>query len=151
MSTDVVACPDCDLLQRIPALAPGGAAYCPRCGRKLATCKPGSIERTTALAVAAAIAFLVTNLEPLMGLSLAGREASTTIAGGVWRMWEQGERITALLIALFAVIAPALQIGFLLAILLSVRRPPAPRWVGALLRWVVIAGSWSMVEVMMLG
>lgn len=151
LSTDVVACPDCDLLQRIPALSPGGAACCPRCGRKLATCNPGSLERTTALAVAAAIAFLVTNLEPLMGLSLAGREASTTIAGGVWQMWEQGEKITALLIALFAVIAPALQIGFLLAILLSVRRPPAPRWVGTLLRWVQIAGSWSMVEVMMLG
>jgi paraquat-inducible protein A len=151
LSTDVVACPDCDLLQRIPPLPPGGAACCPRCGRKLATCKPGSLERTTALAVAAAIAFLITNVEPLMGLSLAGREASTTIAGGVWRMWEQGEKITALLIALFAVIAPALQIGFLLAILLAVRRPPAPRWVGTLLRWVEIAGSWSMVEVMMLG
>ena len=151
LSTDVVACPDCDLLQRIPALSPGGAACCPRCGRKLATCKPESQERTMALAVAAAIAFLITNMEPLMGLSLAGREASTTIAGGVWQMWEQGEKITALLIALFALIAPALQIGFLLAILLSVRRPPAPRWVGTLLRWVVIAGSWSMVEVMLLG
>ena len=151
LSKDVVACPDCDLLQRIPALSPGGTACCPRCGRKLATCKPGSLERTTALAVAAAIAFLVTNVEPLMGLSIAGREASTTIAGGAWKMWEQGERITALLIALFAVIAPALQIGFLLAILLSVRRPPAPRWVGTLLRWVEIAGSWSMVEVMLLG
>jgi paraquat-inducible protein A len=29
--------------------------------------------------------------------------------------------------------------------------PPAPRWVGTLLRWVEIAGAWSMVEVMMLG
>jgi paraquat-inducible protein A len=151
LSTEIVACPDCDLLQRIPPLPPGGAVCCPRCGRKLAACRPGSIERTTALAVAAAIAFLITNVEPLMGLSLAGREASTTIAGGVWRMWEQGERITAVLIALFAVIAPALQIGFLLAILLSVRRPPAPRWVGKLLRWAEIARDWSMVEVMLLG
>jgi len=151
LSADVVACPECDLLQRIPALPPGGTACCPRCGRKLATCKPGYLERTTALAVAAAIAFLLANLEPLMGLSVAGREASTTIAGGAWKMWEQGEKITALLIALFAVIAPALQIGFLLAILLAVRRPPAPRWVGTLLRWMEIAGAWSMVEVMLLG
>jgi len=151
LSEDLVACPECDLLQRIPALSPGGTACCPRCGRKLATCKPGSIERTTALAVAAAIAFLLTNLEPLMGLSIAGRESSTTIAGGAWQMWVQGEKIAALLIALFGVIAPALQIGFLLAILLSVRRPPAPRWVGTLLRWVEIAGAWSMVEVMLLG
>lgn len=151
LSPDVVACPDCDLLQRIPALSPGGTACCPRCGHKLATCKPGSIERTTALAATAAIAFLFANVEPLMGLSIAGRESSTTILGGVHRMWIEGERITALLIAFFAVIAPALQIGFLLAILLSVRRPPAPRWAGTLLRWVHIAGLWSMVEVMMLG
>ena len=27
-----VACPDCDLLQRIPPLPPGGKAHCPRCG-----------------------------------------------------------------------------------------------------------------------
>ena len=151
LSKDVVACPDCDLLQRIPALPPGGTACCQRCGRKLATCKPGSIERTTALAVAAAIAFLLANLEPLMGLSVAGRESSTTIAGGAWQMWVQGEKIAALLIALFGVIAPAVQIGFLLVILFSVRRPPAPRWIGTLLRWVEIAGAWSMVEVMLLG
>jgi len=148
---NLVACPECDLLQRIPALSPGGTACCPRCGFKLASFKPGSLERTTALAFAAAIAFLVTNVEPLMGLSVAGREASTTIAGGAWLMWVEGEKITALLVALFAVIAPALEIGFLLTILLSVRRPPAPRWVGTLLRWVEIAVSWSMVEVMMLG
>jgi paraquat-inducible protein A len=151
ISTDVVACPECDLLQRIPALPPGGTACCQRCGHKLATCKPGSLERTTALAVAAGIAFLLTNVEPLMTLSVAGRESSTTIAGGAWQMWVQGQKIAALLIAFFAVIAPALQVGFLLTILLSVRRPPAPRWVGTLLRWVEIAGAWSMVEVMMLG
>lgn len=150
-STDVVACPGCDLLQRIPALPPGGEVCCPRCGREIATCKPGSLERTTALAVAGAMAFLIANMEPLMEMSLGGREASTTIAGGVRQMWVHGERITAVLVALFAVIAPALEIGFLLAILLFVRRPPAPRWIGTLLRWVEIAGSWSMLEVMMLG
>jgi len=146
---NLVACPDCDLLQRIPALPPRGTACCPRCGRKIAT--SGSLERTTALAIAAAIVFLFANVEPLMGLSVAGRESSTTIAGGAWQMWVGGEKISALLIALFAVVAPALEIGFLLAILLSVRRSPAPRWVGTLLRWVEIANSWSMVEVMMLG
>ncbi|MBP2685091.1 MAG: Paraquat-inducible protein [Deltaproteobacteria bacterium] len=117
LSADVVACPECDLLQSIPALSRGGTACCPRCGCKLAVCKPDSIDRTLALSVAAAIAFLIANLEPLMGLSVAGRESSTTIAGGAWQMWVQGETIAALLIALFAVIAPALQIGFLLAIL----------------------------------
>ena len=32
-----------------------------------------------------------------------------------------------------------------------VRRPPAPRWVGELLRWAAFMQPWSMVEVMILG
>jgi len=148
---NIVACPDCDLLLRIPPLPPRGMARCPRCDRALATRKPGSIDRTLALAAAAAIAFLFANVEPLMGLSAGGRESSTTIAGGAWEMWMQEEKITAILVVVFAMLAPALEIGFLLVILLSVRRPPAPAWIGTLLRWVKITGFWSMVEVMMLG
>ena len=39
----------------------------------------------------------------------------------------------------------------MLAVLLAVRRPPAPRWVGELLRWAHFMHPWSMTEVMMLG
>ena len=50
-----------------------------------------------------------------------------------------------------AVVAPALDIAFMLTILLTVRRPPAPCWVGVLLRYSRIIRPWRMVEVMMLG
>ena len=59
--------------------------------------------------------------------------------------------ITAVLVALFAVIAPFLYICAMLAVLLATRRPPGPRWAGVLLRWAEVSGLWSMVEVMMLG
>jgi Uncharacterized paraquat-inducible protein A len=151
LPTDIVACPDCDILQRVPVLPPGGTARCVRCGLTLGSNKPGSIDRTMALAVAALIAFLLANMESLMGVSFAGRASSTTILGGVQAMWLQGEKITAILVALFVVVAPALDIVFMLAVLLASRRPPAPRWVGALLRWMGLSNGWSMVEVMMLG
>lgn len=151
LPADLVACPDCDLLQRVPALPPGGTARCVRCGLALGFNKPGSLDRSMALAVAALIAFLLANMEPLMGVSFAGRASSTTILGGVQTMWLQGEKITAILVALFVVVAPALDIVFMLAVLLASRRPPAPRWVGALLRWMGLSNGWSMVEVMMLG
>lgn len=104
-----------------------------------------------ALAFAALIVFVFANAEPLMTLSIKGLKSTTTILGGVTEMWRQREWITSLLVALFAVVAPALEIGFMLVILLAVRRPPAPRWVGTLLRWAKISGLWSMVEVMTLG
>jgi paraquat-inducible protein A len=151
LRADIVACPDCDILQRVPSLPPGGTARCVRCGLALGSNKPGSHDRTMALAVAALVAFLLANMEPLMEVSFAGRTTSTTILGGVRTMWLQGENVTALLVALFVVVAPALEIMFMLSILLASRRPPAPRWVGALLRWMELSGVWSMVGVMLLG
>ncbi len=151
MPENLVACPDCDLLQRIPSLPTGETAHCVRCGRALAACKPGSLERTTALAFAAAILFIVANAFPLMALSAGGRTASTTILGGARQMWETGREDAAILVALFAVIAPALQIALLSAVLFAARRPPAPAWVGGLLHLSEIFRSWSMVEVMVLG
>ena len=148
---NLVACPGCDLLQRIPPLPPGGRARCSRCGEKLAAHRPDSLNRTLALTLAAAIAFIVANVMPLMGLSAVGLTASTTILGGVQEMWMTGETITALLVAFCVVIAPAVQIGFMLAVLLAARRFPAPSWAGTLLRWSEIHRPWAMVEVMMLG
>src|SRR5262245_57761318 len=125
---ETVACPDCDLLQRIPPLPPGTRARCARCGETLAIGRADALDRSLALTIAAAIAFIVANTSPLMGLSAAGREASTTIIGGAYEMWLQGSEITAVVIAFCAVIAPAAHIIFLLVVLLAVRRPPAPRW-----------------------
>lgn len=148
---DLVACPDCDLLQRIPALPPRGTARCPRCGHSLASSKPDSLDRTLALTITAAIVLIIANVSPLMGLSAVGRQASTTILGGAQEMWTQGSEITAVLVMFCTVIAPTVYVGFMLAVLLAVRRPPAPAWAGTLLRWSEFHQPWAMVEVMMLG
>ena len=148
---ETVACPGCDLLQRIPPFPPGGKARCPRCGETLATRPADPLDRPLALTLAAAIVFLVANTAPLMGLSAVGRQASTTILGGVYQMWVQGQEITAVIVAFCAVIAPACYILFMLAVLLAVRRPPAPHWVGEILRWGHSMQPWSMNDVMILG
>ena len=149
MST--VACPSCDLLQRIPPLPPGGKARCPRCGETLASRPAGSLDRPLALTLAAAIVLIVANTQPMMGLSAVGRQASTTILGGAYEMWVQGRELTAMVVAFCVVIAPAGYLASMLAILLAARRPPAPPWVGGLLRWADFMKPWSMLEVMMLG
>jgi paraquat-inducible protein A len=104
---DTVACPECDLLQRIPDLPPGGKARCPRCGNTLATQPVDPLDRPLALTIAAAIVFIVAHTTPLMDLSAVGRHASTTIAGGALEMWQTGEPITAIIVAFCAGIAPA--------------------------------------------
>ena len=148
---ETIACPDCDLLQRIPPLPPGGKARCPRCGETLVNQRADPLDRPLALTVAAALALLLANTAPLMGLSAVGRESSTTIIGGAHEMWLQGSEITAVIVAFCAVIAPAAHVLFMMVVLLAVRRPPAPRWVGEMLRSAHFMQPWSMTEVMMLG
>ena len=146
-----IACPECDLLQRIPPLPVGGKARCGRCGETLAIRRRDPLDLPLALAITAAIAFIVANTMPLMGLMAVGREASTTIAGGAYQMWLEGSQVTAVIVAFCAIIAPGGHVAFLLVVLTAVRRPPAPRWIGEMLRSAHLMEPWSMTEVMMLG
>jgi len=148
---ETVACPGCDLLQRLPLLPPGGKARCGRCGEVLARRPSDPINRPLALTLAAAIVFIIANTSPLMGLSAVGRQASTTIVGGAYEMWLEGRELTAVIVAFCVVIAPAAYIAFMLTVLLAIRRPPAPAWVGELMRWADFMQPWSMNEVMLLG
>ena len=83
---ETIACPDCDLLQTIPELPPGGKARCSRCACNLAIRLAEPIDLPLALTVTAAIVFIVANTSPLMSLSAVGRFASTTIIGGAYDM-----------------------------------------------------------------
>ncbi len=151
---ETIACPDCDLLQQLPELPPGGKARCPRCprcSRMVATRNIDPLHRPLALTITALIALIVANTAPLMGMSAVGRQASTTIVVGAHQMWVQCQEITALVVVFCALIAPAGYIVFMLTVLLAARRPPAPRWVGEMLRWADSMRPWSMNEVMLLG
>jgi paraquat-inducible protein A len=147
----LIACPHCDLLQRLPELAPGASARCPRCDKELWRRREDSLNRTLALTLAAAVLYVIANSVPMLGLTIVGREASTTVLGGAEHLWTDGPQIVAVLVLLTAVIAPALQIGFMLAIVLGAHRERPPRWVGTLLRHHPTTRTWSMIEVMMLG
>jgi paraquat-inducible protein A len=147
----LIACPHCDLLQRLPELAPGASARCPRCDKELWRHREDSLNRTLALTLGAALLYVVANTVPMLGLTIVGREASTTVIGGAEHLWSNGQQMVAVLVFLTAVIAPALQIGFMLAIVLGALRERPPRWVGTLLRHHPTTRTWSMIEVMMLG
>ena len=147
----LIACQHCDLLQRLPDLAPGASARCPRCDKELWRRREDSLNRTLALTLGAVMLYIVANSVPMLGLTIVGRDASTTVIGGAVHLWDNDQEIVAILVLLTAVIAPALQISLMLAIVLGARREHPPRWVGTLLRHHPVSRIWSMIEVMMLG
>jgi paraquat-inducible protein A len=147
----LIACAHCDLLQRLPELTPGASARCPRCDKELWRRREDSLNRTLALALAAAVLYVVANSVPMLGLTIVGRQSFTTVFGGAQALWADRQWIVAALVFFTAIVAPALQIGIMLAVVLGARRKRPPRWVGMLLRHHPTTRIWSMIEVMMLG
>ena len=147
----LVGCPDCDLLQRLPAIEFGASARCLRCDRELWRRREDSLERTLALTLGAAVLFVVANTVPMLGLTIVGRESFTTVAGGAVQLWRDGREGVAALVLFTAIVAPALQIGFMLAIAVGARGERAPGWVRTLMRHHPTTCTWSMIEVMMVG
>ena len=147
----LVVCPDCDLPQRLPEIDPGCSARCPRCDHKLWQHTEDSLDRCLALALAAAVLYVVANAVPMLGLTAVGHAASTTVLGGAQQLWRDGREMVAVLVLFTAVVAPALQIGFMLAIVTGSRRAVPPDWVRTLMRYHPTTCTWSMIEVMMLG
>jgi len=58
--TTLIGCPHCDLLQRLPELAPGASARCPRCDKELWRRREDSLNRTLALTLGAALCLIFT-------------------------------------------------------------------------------------------
>src|SRR5579862_2449280 len=150
--SSLISCPHCDLLQNLPPLELGGAACCLRCGIELWHRREDGLRRTLALSLASAMLYVIAIAVPMIGLTIVGRSASATVVGGAEFLWDDnGLKPVGVLVLFTAVIAPALQIGFMLAIALGARRNPVPAWVGGLMRHHRLTRTWSMIEVMMLG
>jgi paraquat-inducible protein A len=145
-----VACPDCDLLHAHVVLRKDEDARCVRCGTVLPIPAAASGDAGLALVATAAVIFAVAVAAPLMQMSDLGQATSTTLAGSAVAMWREGSPVTAVLVALCAIVAPALQLTLVLAAGVGAARTPAPRWAGSAARLARIVTPWAMPEVMLL-
>jgi paraquat-inducible protein A len=146
-----IACHDCDLVHRDRDLPPGGAAKCSRCEAVLYRERQDGLNRALALTIAGLVLFVVANTFPFLSFHMQGQVTETTLATGVWDLYEQGKPELAGLVFVTAIVAPAFQLGLLLHMLLPLqlgRRPPGLAYAFRLLRRIQ---PWSMMEVFLLG
>lgn len=150
-TNNLVACPECDALQRELPLSPGGVAECARCGGLLYREKARSLDRTLALMVAAAVVFVCANTFPLMSLETQGITSQSTLFGTVVALNETGWPVLALLMLLTVIVFPLLQLATALYILVSIRVGVVPPHLTLAVRVLDAIWPWGMVEVFLLG
>ncbi len=151
MKPEIVACHECDLLQRIDSVPVGGSARCPRCGGLLLRHKPGGLQRTLALTLAGLLLFIMANANPIMILELEGQSQSTTLVKGAQVLYQQGMWELSLVVLVTSVLVPLAQICGLLYVLLPLSLDRVPPKVAGVFRTVNRLQPWGMMEVFLLG
>jgi len=147
----LMACHDCDLLHRIPAVPEGMTASCCRCGAALAKPKRDSVERSLALAFAGLVLFLLANSFPFLGFKVQGQVRETLLLTGIRQLYMQEMQGVAVLVLITTVLAPLAQLLSLLYILLPLKLNRQAPGMFHVFRWLRSIEPWSMMEVFMVG
>ena len=140
----------CECCGMVSATARRDGARCPRCGFALHARKPDSLQRTSALLVAAAVLYVPANTLPIMATAsvVTGRE-SHTILGGIVELWHGGSWDLALIVFIASIAVPILKIAALALLVITAQR--RSRWRQAerasLYRLIETVGHWSMLDV----
>lgn len=149
-TNNLLACPECDALQRRPKLAPNAAATCVRCGAEIEREKPYSLDHTLAFMIGAAVAFVCANAFPIMELEARGIQTSSTLYGLVESLFATGWPSVALIVLVMVIVVPAAQIATSLYILVSLKLGRLPALLQPAIRTLDWIWRWGMVEVFFL-
>jgi paraquat-inducible protein A len=148
--TAVVSCHVCGLLVAAPV---AHDTRCRRCHAPVHRRKPDSIERTWALLFSAAILLVPANAYPVMTVIRFGQGEPNTIYSGIVHLIESGMWGLALIVFVASIVVPLLKLIVLSYLLWSIQTGSAwrPRDRTALYRLTESVGSWSMVDVFLVG
>ncbi|MBU5613905.1 paraquat-inducible protein A [Geomonas azotofigens] len=147
----VIACHECDLLQRKITLPPGRVARCVRCGAKLYRVEYRSLDHTLALTVAAAIVFILANIFPIVSLQIQTTRNDTSLINAVHILLDHGMWPVAGLVFFTTFLAPFAVLAIMIHILLSLKRGYIPAGIAPVMRVLQIVNPWGMVEVFIIG
>jgi len=109
------------------------------------------LERTLALALSAAVLFIVANSFPFLSFEMKGQVTQTTLVSGAIDLYQQGKAELSVLVLLTIVLAPLCQILLLLYVLVPLRWNKVPWQLADAFRLLRHVQPWSMMEVFMIG
>jgi paraquat-inducible protein A len=152
MSTEnLIACHECDLLQRLPEHQGSYVARCPRCNALLHRGVENSIDRTLAFTLAGVILFVVANSFPFLAFKLQGQETQATLISGVLDLYNSGKWEIAALVLLTTIAVPLFELLILLYIFIPLKFNRVPWKMAAVFRIAQNLSPWSMMEVFLIG
>jgi paraquat-inducible protein A len=145
------ACPHCDLLQALPLLEVGQAAYCVRCNCLLGKVRQDSLNRSLAFALTGIFLFILANIFPFISLSALGVHQDSTLFSTTLAFFEMDRPLLALIVFLTTILFPLLSLLGMIVVLLAVKMQRVNRYfIAPLFRFLMSTDAWGMLEVFLL-
>jgi paraquat-inducible protein A len=145
------ACHECDLIHQLPDVPEGGVARCARCDSVLYRPRKDSLNRTLALALAGTILFIIANTFPFIAFKIGAQVRETTLATGIYELFNQNMGLIASLVLITVVIVPAINLCCLLYIIFPLQLNRVPKFMVPVFRLYLMLKPWGMMEIFMLG
>ena len=149
--SSLIACHDCDLIQRLPHISEAGTIECIRCGAVLHQKIRNSVERTLSLTLAGLVLFGLANAFPFLAFKIGAQVRQTTLLTGIQELYAQGMPELSVIVLLTTVLVPFAQMICMLYILLPLKFRRIPLKLPQVFRFIRHLQPWNMVEVFMLG
>ena len=139
----LVACRECGRVHR------PSDAICARCGSRLVSRDTASLQRVWAWLVAGLVFYVPANTYPMLRTVTFGREAESTILGGVRDLVAHGSFGVAAVVFVASILIPIGKFIAIAYLAVSIRRPASTSATGRqhLHEIVEFIGRWSMIDV----
>jgi len=147
---DWLMCHKCGELQSVVAISAEHEMRCCVCDNSLHSGHGPWLQLASALAVTSLLLFIISQTFPFLTLEIGSQSQTITILDGFWALFDRGNWVMAALVLTTIFLFPLFEIAAFLYLLIpynfKVRMPGQ----STVLRWLVQAQDWSMLEVFLL-
>jgi paraquat-inducible protein A len=147
---ELAVCRYCDTVHRRSRSVGHGTARCRTCDAPLYHTND-DLSAMLAATITAAVAFVVANAFPLITLTSQGHQTRATLWGAIVASYDQNLPLVAVTLAATLIVAPVLEIGLLLWVLVPLHAGTRPPGFIRIMRSMHALRPWRMVEVFLLG
>jgi paraquat-inducible protein A len=148
--SELAICEYCDTVHRRNPSHHRGKARCVTCDAPLYRGDP-DLRAMLAVTLTATIAFAIANSFPLVTLVSNGSRTSATIWQSIAAAYDSDLPVVAVILTITLIVAPLIEIGLLLWVLVPLRLSARPLGFAVAMRALRILRPWRLVEVFLLG
>ncbi|PWL34202.1 MAG: paraquat-inducible protein A [Marivita sp. XM-24bin2] len=150
--SDMIACPKCDALHRVPLLDKGAEAKCVRCGTVLMAPRDGAMTRIVMLSLTALILMIAAVFFPFLKLSVQGLGRESSVFDAILSFSDGLMLPLSFAVAALIVVLPMMRFIALIYVFAPMALGWAPaRHAKAVYKLAETVRPWAMAEIFIIG